>query len=193
VAAALAWASVPGVLAGAQGARFALYFILWYAGVALARVWLAPEDAGARRALDRCLAHIVLLALLFAGLAAGGGVVPDQTGAVTPWRELRHLLCAALLLAACRFGIAGRAWQTLRRSAAGRWIGDAAVRLGGISYALYALHFPLVVGTSPAYAGLPAPAGVALAAAACFALAWAPEQRAQPALNRLLRRGADDR
>lgn len=184
----LAFACLPGVLAAFQPARFLAYFIIWYAGAALARCWLAPGSRDATRAADRVLVALALLALGYGALAFGrGGAMPWQTSLSTPWRELRHYGFAALLMGACRSGLAMGFWRALAASGAGRAIARAFVWLGGVSYALYALHFPMMVETVTVHRTLGGPAGVTLAFLACLGASWLLDRWLQPRINRAWR------
>jgi peptidoglycan/LPS O-acetylase OafA/YrhL len=61
--------------------------------------------------------------------------------------------------------------------------GGAVVWLGGISYALYALHFPILCGL-PDFGGLGVAASISVKFALIFLLSWVVERGIQPWINR---------
>ncbi len=163
-----------------QASLFLQYFVVWWVGAELAKMRLRGSALNLA-ACYKCLAVLVG----FATALALPVLVAKRSGAVLvfgqhPVLELRHFTAAAAGL------VVALVWRRLRWGGFAwifRWFGPAA----GISYAIYVLHYPMVIHASYLAGRLPRSVELTIYLAVFVFVAWFAEGPFQRWFNRMIR------
>jgi peptidoglycan/LPS O-acetylase OafA/YrhL len=114
---------------------FGMYFILWWGGAELARVYLINSKISLRPLLP-ALSGITLVVLLWVIFMAAGKLGPVTSAGLHPVLELRHLLSGGFLM------MVALGWSRFQFKGFDILFGKFE-KVGAYSYGLYALHYPL--------------------------------------------------
>jgi len=114
---------------------FGMYFILWWNGAEMARVYLQKGEINLSPMLP-ALSGLLIVLLLWIIFMANGKLGSVTSAGLHPLLELRHLLSGAVLI-----GVA-LVWSRFRFFGFDFLFGKFE-KIGSYSYALYALHYPL--------------------------------------------------
>jgi peptidoglycan/LPS O-acetylase OafA/YrhL len=153
-----------------------MYFVIWWAGVDLARSYISYGRVRPIDALASGFSIIVISAILVGDVMVhnqGGGAL--QFG-IHPILELRHFVAAAVTL------VVALAWQKAK------WLGFSLLKpftiIAPISYSLYISHQPLLTGAT--YLNVIGHRSIeyALYLAILLLFCWFTELKLYPALRR---------
>ncbi len=163
-----------------QISYFALYFLIWWAGAAMAT---GIRDTGTMNwsTSNYWVSVMVLGALLWLPALLVNGF--NQGPGLYPLVDIRRFMSGAAILMAATWTV--RSWDGLPGAIFRASIGRFAW-LGPYSYALYISHFPVIHAAAALFPGMPVAVGLPLLTAAALALAWVLERRVQPLFNQWL-------
>ncbi len=164
--------------------RLLMYFVIWWAGVDLARSYISHGRVRARDVFPSGLSIVVVTAILL-----WGAFTYYKTGAtikfgIHPILELRHFFAAGFTL------MAALIWQKAK------WIGftllKPAVIIAPISYSIYISHQPLLANATYLHAAGNTKIEYALYFVILLAFCWATELKLYPALKAMQNRRMPD-
>jgi peptidoglycan/LPS O-acetylase OafA/YrhL len=121
-----------------QASLFLAYFVIWWSGLELARGYVAGQRPSLKNQWRTVLTLAGFAAVIAGWIAVSGRGWRGGFG-VHPVLELRHFVSSAVIL------VAGLAWAGIGFKGFG-FIPRLFGWLAPISYAVYVLHFPVVVG-----------------------------------------------
>lgn len=160
-----------------QMSLIAGYFVIWWAGVALAREYLEAGTVSWRRQRWTCAALAVSTTLWALPVLLGVAAHAPLRLGIHPVLELRHHAAALTFL------LLGLAWRKAGLMGFRLTIQPFVV-LAPVSYSLYALHYPALVAAETLLPGWGAFARAAVVLAVVLPVSYLLEVRMQKWINR---------
>jgi peptidoglycan/LPS O-acetylase OafA/YrhL len=163
------------VLRPNQISMFLSYYVIWWAGVEIAREYKATGHVTLKKQIPSFLA-IALLGTLF---AINVHFTPGLRDYLSyPTLQVRQFAEALILLAV------GFAWYATGLK--GFWLLGWGASLAPISYALYVIHMPIVLLAYWTHPLVPTPLNIVWVIPLTLILAWLLERKLQPWINRAI-------